>query len=91
MSAILFAIEHVSSRLWPFGIMHQVWRGKGEDGVFQLQRRLFVLFHFVNFHLKRRILYEPPGVWPLIPPGQGPVRVTVYPDLPANEKKVSFL
>ena len=60
-------IEHVFSRLWPFGIVQQVWRGKGMEGALELQRRIHVLMHLVNFHLKRRVMYEPVGVWPPLP------------------------
>ena len=73
-------IEHVFSRLWPFGLVKHIWRGKGTEGACQLQRRMTVLLHFLNFSLKRRLLYEPPGAWPLLPPGTQPVRVMVYPE-----------
>lgn len=75
-------IEHVFARLWPFAIMQHVWRGKGLDAGCELQRRLHVLMHFMNFSLKRRVLYEPAGVWPLLPPGSEVVRVAIYPDQP---------
>ena len=58
--------------------MQQVWRGKGVDGAMELQRRLHVLFHLVNFALKRRILYEPVSVWPPLPSNVVPI-LTVYP------------
>lgn len=67
-------------RLWPFGVMQHVWRGKGTDGAFELQRRLHVLFHFLNFSLKRRVMYEPPGVWPILPPGTDPDVIMCYPN-----------
>jgi hypothetical protein len=43
--------------------MQHTWRHTGTDGVFQLRRRLHVLFNFVNFSLKRRLMYEPVGVY----------------------------
>lgn len=79
--------EHIFSRLWPFGIMQHVWRGKGIDGAFELQRRLHVLFHFVNFSLKRRVMYEPPGVWPILPPGAEANLLMLYPN-PAVARSV---
>jgi hypothetical protein len=70
--------------------MKETWRGKGKDGICELQRRLHVLFHFVNFSLKRRLMYEPPGAWPLIPPGHQNARITVYPAQPEVEKGSLF-
>eukprot|EP00668_Euglena_longa_P009318 GGOE01011244.1.p1 GENE.GGOE01011244.1~~GGOE01011244.1.p1 ORF type:complete len:144 (+),score=1.76 GGOE01011244.1:603-1034(+) len=37
-------------------------------------------FHFVNFSLKRRLLYEPVGLWPILPPGAESC-VRVYPTI----------
>ena len=55
-------VEHIFTRIWPFA-MYQVWRGKGLEGACELQRCIHVLFHFINFELSRKIMYEPAGVW----------------------------
>ena len=49
--------------------MHQVWRGKGLEGACELQRRMHVLFHFINFELSRKVMYEPAGFWSHTPEG----------------------
>ena len=56
-------VEYIFTRTWPYGIMQQVWRGKGLDGACELQRRLCVLFKFLTFELCRKVMYEPAGVW----------------------------
>ena len=60
-------VEHIFTRIWPFAIVHQVWRGKGLEGACELQRRIHV--HFINFELSRKIMYEPAGVWSHTPEG----------------------
>ena len=55
-------MERVFSRAWPFGIVHQVWRGKGLEGACELQHRVHVLFNFINFDLTRKVMYELAGV-----------------------------
>lgn len=75
-------IEQLFGRFWSFSIWQNVWQGKQLDGACELQRRVHVFMHFMNFSLKRRLLYEPPGVWPILPPGMDLPRVITYPDQP---------
>ena len=71
-------VEHVFTRIWPFAIVHQVWRGKGLEGACELQRRIHVLFNFVNFELSRKVMYELAGVWPHTPEGAPPAEHLEY-------------
>ena len=77
-------IEQLFSRFWPFGIVQNVWRGRSIDGAFELQRRMHVFMHFMNFALKRRLCYEPPGVWPVLPVGVDSTRAVLYHNPDAN-------
>ena len=62
-------VEYIFTCIWSFAIVHQVWRGKGLEGACELHLRILVLFHFINFQLSRKIMYEPTGVWSHTPEG----------------------
>ncbi len=66
--------EHLYGLLWPFGIFRGKWRGRGASGEHRLWARVKVLLNFMNFAIRRRVLYEPMGPWGHFPvvPEQGP-------------------
>lgn len=59
--------EHLYGILWPFGIFRGKWRGRGATGEHRLWSRVKVLLNFVNFAMRRRVLYEPMGPWSHFP------------------------
>ena len=50
-------VEHLFAKLWPFGLMKNIWQGEAAT----LTKRLRVLLHFVNFNIKRGFAYRPLG------------------------------
>lgn len=59
--------EHLYGLLWPFGIFRGKWRGRGVSGEHRLWARVKVLLNFMNFAMRRRVLYEPMGPWSHFP------------------------
>ena len=56
-------IEQLFAILWTFALARNKWRGRETSGDTKLFLRVKILLNFIQFMLRRKVMYQPYGPW----------------------------